>query len=124
MSRMVENSKRNYSSLKDVLKNELKLKIYEDRKAFPTAEELDQIFNSCVVSKEKKDTSLAALIKKTVDPEKLPEIENKLNYTEGAVFNLMGKVDAFSKTVGEELDEITAKLQKVRDQLANKDSFK
>ena len=47
-----------------------------------------------------------------------------MNLTEQGVFQLMDRVEGFSKSVGEELDEITARLQKVRDQLAARDKLK
>ena len=57
-------------------------------------------------------------------PQKIPEVENKLNKTEQAVFQLMDRVEGFNKSVGDELDDITSKLQKVRDQLAARDKIK
>lgn len=36
----------------------------------------------------------------------------------------MGQIGSFNKTVGEELDEITSRLEKLRDHLTTKDKFK
>jgi len=36
----------------------------------------------------------------------------------------MDRVEGFNKSVGDELDDITSKLQKVRDQLAARDKIK
>mmetsp|Transcript_13173 Transcript_13173/g.11254 ORF Transcript_13173/g.11254 Transcript_13173/m.11254 type:complete len:175 (+) Transcript_13173:1390-1914(+) len=85
-SRMVENSKRNANSLRDVLKHELKLMIYQEKKAYPTADELEEIFKVAVYNKAKPQTVVKQYVKKNIDAEKIPEVENKLNKTEQAVF--------------------------------------
>jgi len=118
---MMENSKKNNNSLRDVLKNELKMHLQEIRKAPVNPEELNVIFKEAVNEKAKSQTLIKHYLKKTVEPEKLPGIDNRLAVTEQAVNQLMEKVEGFNQSIGQELDEVTNRLQKIRDQLAGKD---
>jgi hypothetical protein len=106
--------------------------LQEQRKAQIPAEELNQIFKEAVNERAKSQTLIKHYLKKTVEPEvyvkysplnykKLPGIDNRLANTENAVTQLMEKVETFNQTIGQELDEVTNKLQKIRDQLAGKD---
>jgi len=122
-ARMVESSKKNSTSLKNIMKHELKLIIQQKDGVTPSVEEVDRIFKECVSEKIKHDISSKPSIKKTINANKLKEIEPKLQVTEKSINNLMEQVNTFGRSLGGELDEITENLQKVRDSLAIKERF-
>jgi CRP-like cAMP-binding protein len=120
-SRMIENSKRNSNSLKDILKHELKLKLQHQHISNP---QVDEIFKNAVIEKTKVQTSYKASFKQSVPADKVAGLDSKLQATDNGVDQLMGQLATFNRTVGEELDDIITKLHKLRDQIATKDKIK
>ena len=122
-SRMIENSKRNASSLRDILKNELRLKLQNENPNISN-EEIDQIFKTEVIEKVKIQTNYKSSLKSKIPQNKVEGLNNKLQSTDNGIGQLMEQLSNFNKTVGNELDEIVTKLHKLRDQIATKDKVK
>ena len=120
-SRMIENSKRNASSLRDILKYELKLKLQIENPNISN-EEIDQIFKTEVIDKVKIQTNYKSALKNNISQDK---VEGKKTHFADNDDKLREQLSNFNKTVGEELDEIVNKLHKLRDQIGStKDKMK
>jgi len=118
-SKMVANSRKNIKNLREILISELKPQMQKKLGYAPSQDELQKTFKECVTD-QIKPPNVAALghLRNAAG---LAKGLGLLNQERGAGGENNGN---FNKSVGEELDEITSRLEKLRDHLTTKDKVK